>query len=252
MKRENTVSRDSIAGVWKRVVLVDGTGAEDRESDVYWIQASRLFADIRRHRRLTALVAGLTEEDLPFVDAFTGRLRQARDMFHWDAALRSREHQGPPDEGRLTWAGADLHEYGVHMEYFEQWTRVAEATADSFAVLLEDADHTRSAYVLSIGPYVFYGRVGLADRHANGGADVEFSLFEASPEGCRVVLTTADPRHTTCPVVEFSDVAQREAWISWPYAAGAKRREQWLVAALEDCGTPNAQATISPKGDEMR
>ncbi len=159
MTRETPVSRKDIMGVWRRVVLVDGMANEDRDSAVYWIQGARLCADIRQHRRVSALVGSLSAADLPFVDAFAGSLIDTGGTFRWEPALRRRDHGGPPDEGRLSWMGADLREDGVHVDYFEQWTRVAQVSTGNLAVSLQDPDRGDLAYVLNIGPYVFYACV---------------------------------------------------------------------------------------------
>jgi hypothetical protein len=235
MTSENPVSRKDIMGVWRRVVLVDGMGNEDRESAVYWVQAPRLCGDIRQHRRVATLGGPPSDADLPFIDAFAGNLIETESGFRWEPALRRRDPGGPPDEGRLSWMGADLREVGVHLDYVEQWTRIAQVGPGSFALSLQDPDRGSLAYVLNIGVYLFYAYVSNQTERRGAKIHSEFSLFEMLPDGPRPLLSTAAPEQAICPYVEFADRERRTVWLSNGTSGDGKNRELWLVSAVEDC-----------------
>jgi hypothetical protein len=226
MQHPPIVSRHDIAGVWKRVFLVDGDGVEDRESAVFWIQATRLCADIRQHRRLTLLVDAAGAEELPLLDAFAGELIEGDGTFCWRPSLQLRHRDGPPDEGRLSWDGANLREDGVHLSYTEGWTRIAAAVDGDYAVSLRHPETDRTAYLLHIGPFVFHARGGPADEAA-------FTLFELSGTAPRIVLSSHAAPEASVPVLSFADDARRTAWISDPRDGDGSR--PWLVTAHDEC-----------------
>ena len=234
-------------GVWRRVVLVDGMGNEDRESAAYWVQAPRLCGDIRQHRRVSTLVGSLSDADLPLVDAFAGHLTDTESGFRWEPALKRRDHDGPPDEGRLSWMGADLREVGVHLDYVEQWTRVAQVGPGSFGLSLQDPDRGSLAYVLKIGVYLFYAYVSGQSERQRAEIHSEFSLFEMLPDGLRLVLSTAAPEQAICPYVEFADRERRKVWLSRGPPGDGRDRELWFVRAVEDCGPREPVDAVSDR-----
>jgi hypothetical protein len=238
------VLRADLPGVWRRVVLVDGAGSEDRESVVYWIQSISLCGDIRLHRRISTLVGSLGEADLPCADAFVGNLVDAQGIFRWEPDRSWRAHQGPPDEGRLTWVGDDLEERGVHLAYSERWTRIAGMTPGQFAVRLHDPESLRVAYVLNVGAFVFFAVDDAPAAPGGAREGSEFSLFEVTRDGARTVLSTAEPVRAFCPRVEFQDETRRAAWLLSISAAEHRRGNLWLVGAMEECDIVRPEQSV--------
>ncbi len=206
-------------------MLVDEVGNEDFESQVYWIQSSRLCGDIRRHLRHSTLADLSRNGGAPMMDAFAGELIEMDGVFRWEPSLSYRDGKGPPDEGRLSWIGEDLHEEGVHSAYSERWTRISRASEHDFALALRHPERDRNGWVLRVGAFLFLARDFAGSR---SGTPTEFSLFEISPEGPRLVLSTVEA--ATCPSIEFADDARRTVRL-------AQHRgdvgELWHVAAIE-------------------
>ena len=237
MSQPTPVLRGDIMGVWRRVLLADGQGTEDRESIVYWVQAGHLCGDIRQHRRLSGLTGSLCQADLPSLEAFSGRLVEHDGVFCWQPTLSLLDQDGPPDEGRLSWLDGDLREEGVHRAYVERWTRVAEPQAGDFAVVLRDPVHSAVAHILQVGRYVFHARGGAAGRGSL------FGLFEMRPDGPHTVLATANGGG--CPHLEFSATRRDVAWLS----ADGGERATWLVDERDACSVaPSQPATNNPAG----
>ncbi|RWC61815.1 hypothetical protein [Mesorhizobium sp.] len=225
-KTATIISRGDLAGVWKRALLADEKGNEDRESIVYWVQGARLCADIREHRRASALAGAFREGGSPTMDAFAGELIDSNGTFRWEPVLRLNHVEGPPDEGRLNWIDGDLWEEGVHIAYSEQWTRIIEAAAGDFAVALDD-ERGRQAYMLKVGTFLFHALSGERGQ-------AEFSLFELKPGGVNLVLSTVGPGPVACPNIEFADLGGTSVWLS---AVGEnEQRVRWQVTQLDDCG----------------
>ena len=226
MTNDRPVSLAELPGVWKRMMLVDALGNEDLESQVYWIQSSTLCGDIRKHLRHSTLADLSSNGGAPMIDAFAGELIETDSVFRWEPSLSYRDRNGPPDEGRLSWMGADLREEGVHSAYRERWVRIAAASEHDFALALRHPHDDRQGWVLKVGPFLFFARqaVGTPTESA------EFSLFEVLPEGPRLVLSTVEAYGATCPLVEFADDARRTVRLSeQPGGIG----ELWHIAAIE-------------------
>jgi hypothetical protein len=203
MATDKLASRTELSGVWKRVLLVDEVGVEDRQSEVYWVQSRKLCGDIRLHLLHSTLADLKSTGDASRVEAFAGHLLGSEGDFRWQPSLRSWRDIGPPDEGRLSWIGDDLHEDGIHRAYTERWERIAVPTDDDFAVELHHPTDNALSVLLRVGTFVFYAR-GVPTESA-GGSEAEFSLFEMQPDGMRLVLSTVDSESATRPVIEVPD-----------------------------------------------
>ena len=224
MTHARLVTRAELPGVWKRSMLVDEVGNEDFESQVYWIQSSRLCGDIRRHLRHSTLADLSANGGAAMMDAFAGELIEMGGVFRWEPSLSYRDRKGPADEGRLSWMGEDLHEEGVHRAYRERWGRISPASEHDFALALRQPECGRNGWVLRVGRFLFLAR----DFAGSPSAAPEFSLFEISPEGPRLILSTVEA--ATCPSVEFADDARRMVRLA-DHAGNVG--ELWHVAAIE-------------------
>ena len=230
MANDTLVSGAELPGVWKRTLLVDEAGSEDAESEVYWLQSTKLCGDIRKHLRPSTMADLAANNGAPMMDAFAGELIETDGVFRWKASLSYRDPNGQPDEGRLSWIGDDLDEHGVHSAYRERWVRIAPASSHDFALALRHPEGGRQCWVVKVGPLLFFARE-LAP--APGGT--EFSLFDMAPDAPRLVLSTATPDQAMCPWVEFADDERRTVRLSpWTERAG-RAGEIWHVAAMEGC-----------------
>jgi hypothetical protein len=230
MTNDRPVSLAELPGVWKRMMLVDALGNEDLESQVYWIQSSTLCGDIRKHLRHSTLADLSSNGGAPMIDAFAGELIETDGVFRWEPSLSYRDRNGPPDEGRLSWMGADLHEEGVHSAYRERWVRIAAASEHDFALALRHPHDDRQGWVLKVGSFLFFARQAAGLPSTAPAENAEFSLFEALPEGPRLVLSTVEADGATCPLVEFADDTRRTIRLS-EQAGGVS--EIWHIAAIE-------------------
>ncbi len=238
MTNDKLVSREDLPGVWKRIMLLDELGDEDMDSQVYWLQSSSLCGDIREHRRHSTLADLSSNGGAPMIDAFAGELIQTPDAFRWEPSLSFRDRAGPPDEGRLSWIGADLYEDGVHSAYRERWARIAPASEHDFALALRHAEDGRQGWLLRVGRFLFFARQLATPSGAATGRHAEFSLFELLPDGPRPVLATGGIDRAACPNVEFADAARRTVLLSYPAEGAGAARELWRVAAME--GNPQS------------
>jgi len=233
MSDDRLVSRADLPGVWKRIMLVDEIGNQDMESQVYWIQSSRLCGDIRKHLRHSTLADLSANAGAPMIDAFAGELIETDGAFRWEPSLSYRERIGPPDEGRLSWMGEDLHEEGVHSAYRERWVRIAPASEHDFALALRHPEADRQARLLTVGRFLFFARQAVGAPSGAPAENAEFSLFDVMPEGPRLVLSTVEADRAMCPFVEFADDARRTVRLShWADQAGGAG-ELWHIVAIE-------------------
>ena len=225
MTNARLVTQAELPGVWKRSMLVDEVGNEDLESQVYWIQSSSLCGDIRYHLRHSTLADLSANAGAPMMDAFAGELIETDGVFRWEPSLVYRDRKGPPDEGRLSWMGEDLHEEGVHSAYRERWVRISRASEHDFALALRQPESDRNGWVIRVGAFLFLAR-DLAGLRSDGPA--EFSLFEMLPDGPRLVLSTVET--ATCPAVELADDARPMVRLA---EQAGDVGELWHVAAIE-------------------
>lgn len=229
MTNDRLVSRADLAGVWKRAMLVDEIGNEDFESHVYWIQSATLCGDIREHLRQSTLADLASNGGAPMIDAFAGELIEIDGTFRWEPSLSYRERNGPPDEGRLSWVGEDLHEEGVHAAYRERWVRIDAPSEHDFALALHRPEDNRQGCVVKAGRFLFFASQAVGLSLAE---NAEFSLFEWLGEAPRLVLSTVGTGRATCPFVEFANEARQTVLLShWDEARGSG--ELWHVAAIE-------------------
>ena len=229
MTNDMLVSRAELPGVWKRTMLVDEVGNEDAESEVYWLQSSRLCGDIRKHLRHSTMADLSANGGAPMMDAFAGELIETDGVFAWKPSLSYRQPNGQPDEGRLSWIGEDLDEHGVHSAYVERWVRIVPASPHDFALALRHPDGERQGWVMKVGPFLFFAREVAPAAEGK----TEFSLFDIAPDAPRLVLSTAAPDEAMCPWVAFADDERRTVRLS-PWAERAGRvGEIWHVAAIE-------------------
>jgi hypothetical protein len=131
-RRPMTPQMADCVGLWRRTVLIESDGSRDTAANVQWLQGISAFVDLRGPG-----------------EGFAGRLGQRGDIFEW-TRLIDLQPGGPPDAGRMSWAGETLVEVGVHAVYTEHWVREKAPAAPCWAVLLSGTD-AATALLVRVG-----------------------------------------------------------------------------------------------------
>lgn len=152
-------------GLWRRTLLVEADGSRDTGTNVQWLQGISMFVDVRGPG-----------------EGFAGHLDQRLDVFEW-TRLVDLQPPGPPDAGRMSWAGEVLVEVGVHADYSEHWERESGPTQPCWGLLLASDDAT--GVLVRVGE-----RFGWAYRSAGAG---EISLGVVDGTGWQIT-DSADAR----------------------------------------------------------
>lgn len=170
---------DRYVGLWRRSVLEDARGT-DTTTRVYWLQSGSLYADIRvpaaRGQATTPCV-------LTMQQGFAGRLEVKGAHLRWQRWLDYQPPGGLADLGRVHFRGQDLLvEEGVLVPYVETWERIAPASADRAAFVLQeeqfaaDTSRPRNGVLIVVGDWFMYAldrplplpaATNLAQLHAN-------------------------------------------------------------------------------------
>lgn len=116
-------------GLWRRLAIEYPDGSGDIETQVFWLQAGRFYADIRIPAGRPAIAeprsfAALGRESLSRLAAqqgFAGETAVHGDRCHWQRWLDYQPVAAAPDEGKLVFNGRMLVEYGLHSPYVEHW-----------------------------------------------------------------------------------------------------------------------------------
>jgi len=163
------IDLDALQGHWRRD-WIRAPGLDDATTRVHWLQAGRLFADIRvpLHRPATGparCLAEMAPADLAALlsaEGFAGHITLQGDVCTWQRAVNWRGFPCPVDAGRLWFdpAGA-LVEDGVHADYREQWQRQETGPLTGRQVRAEGM-----AGVLVTGPALFLLVLGGPDAPA--------------------------------------------------------------------------------------
>lgn len=166
-------------GLWRRRLL-ETPDRLDRSSEVYWLQTSLYYADIR-------LPAGWPERR-EGLDGFAGQLQVEGDTLTWQRWW-SITPCDTPDVGRMSGSGDLLEEHGVLQPYREEWERLCDHRLPSFALVRQGVDGP-SALLLGIGNYFM-----LAEPDAEQGCRVRFGFLRCQSGPWRVCGST-DPALT--------------------------------------------------------
>ncbi|BBY60730.1 hypothetical protein [Mycolicibacterium sarraceniae] len=163
------------AGLWRRTLLIEADGSRDTGTDVVWLQGLSLFVDLRGPG-----------------EGFAGQLDQRLDVFEWHR-LVDLKPAGPPDAGRMSWAGKTLVEVGVHADYTEHWER-EPGPAEPVWGLLVCAPDDGAGVLVRVGDRFgwAYQRAGIADV-ALGTVTGSAWRIEVSADPSRVG-TSVNPR----------------------------------------------------------
>ena len=120
-------------GCWRRRSLTLPGQPVDRTTDVTWLQASRLFVDLRIPAGRPDFSAcksldDCTSEQLRWLatqQGFAGHLEVYGDVYRWHRHLDLQPAQSVPDAGRMTQCRDGWTEIGIFTDYAEEWAHVA-------------------------------------------------------------------------------------------------------------------------------
>ena len=134
-----------LPGTWRRSLLQDDLGRQDRTTDVTWVQGPSAFGDLRQPASLDAVRATclrhLTPGDAALLaqqEGFGGILIRQADHFEWVRAIDYQPKGLRPDRGTLTWQGDTLVEAGFDVAYIEHWHRDSGRAIRASAVHLKN------------------------------------------------------------------------------------------------------------------
>ena len=157
---------ESLAGLWRRSLIVYPDGRRDTTTEVRWLQGVTLYADIRQpvsHVDFGSVecLNDLSHEDclqLAAQEAFAGRLGFDGRHFEWARWIDFQPASASADAGSLEWHGEVLVERGRDVNYLEHWHRDAAATQPCGALELRASGSEVKALFLRVGALFMFAR----------------------------------------------------------------------------------------------
>ncbi len=121
-----------LLGTWRRTLLQDEHGRQDRTTDVAWVQGPSVFGDLRQPASLDPIQATclrhLSRDEAVLLaqqEGFGGILIRQADHFQWTRSIDYQPKSARLDRGALAWQGDTLVETGYDVAYIEHWRRDA-------------------------------------------------------------------------------------------------------------------------------
>lgn len=161
-----------VMGLWRREVKT-APGFRDETTQVFWLQTSCRYADLRVRADRPGPRAGdglsaYSDEELVALaqtQGFAGPLEVSGGVCLWRRDLDCQPPGPLPDEGRYAVAGDVLIEDGIHRDYQEIWRRVPGVAGpfSSFRLTREDG---RDGLLVTAGRHMieFVARPGPAPQ----------------------------------------------------------------------------------------
>lgn len=125
------IERHDVSGLWRRSRIDWPDGRTDSETEVFWLQGPRLYADLRLPvgRPAGAPVRGLRDLDRTALRAmarqegFFGWFDVVDKVARWHRVFDYRPDTGIADCGALAFEDGILVERGIELPYIEHWER---------------------------------------------------------------------------------------------------------------------------------
>jgi hypothetical protein len=161
---------DWLTGLWKRLSIETADGQRDTETQVFYLQTSACFGDLRvpidRPDLKQANFSSLTQNDvfaLTRQQGFAGIAQFEQEQCQWVRYIDYQPPQAVRDIGLLYWQNDILIEEGVDQVYREEWQKVDDGARDYTALVLvapENAPHqaTWTASLVIAGDYFIYSQ----------------------------------------------------------------------------------------------
>jgi allophanate hydrolase len=155
-----------LTGHWQRSLLATADGRRDTTTRVSWLQAGRLYVDLRLPVPApeTPGVSCLRDLDrtqaraLAQAEGFAGRLVADGTWARWERLVDLQPAAPSPDEGRLVDEGDRVVETGRDGSYVEHWHRVPRPAVPLAAVLLRETSSGAPAVLVRVGDDVGWAR----------------------------------------------------------------------------------------------
>ena len=162
----DTVCLTDLAGLWRRTLIQWPGDPADTETEVFWLQSLKHYADLRipqgrPDRRAIACLRDLDWDMLRFMarqEGFIGHLDVVHSTGQWHRAFDYQPDRGVADRGALSFQGNVLVERGVDLPYVEHWVREPQAGQDTMALWLGTNDSLPIGCLMAAGDFFMYAR----------------------------------------------------------------------------------------------
>ena len=184
-----------LKGVWRRAWIRWPDGREDASTDVYWVQGSRCYADVRLPAARPDFggvrsFASLSKSQLEWLvsqQGFAGELRQEAGAWRWHREVNYQPPTASRDIGRLSYVDGSANlmlEDGVDEPYRELWERIdsGESTGGHALVLRPPAGLNARGLLVAIGDYFLMALDRRPPLPMDGSLERELGQTEASPQ----------------------------------------------------------------------
>jgi hypothetical protein len=154
-------------GMWRRSLLIQADGVHDSTSQVRWLQAQRLFVDLRQGAALPDFLQLRCLNDLTLKECtqlasqqgFAGRLGFDGDCYEWLRLIDFQPRSLLADAGRLWWQDEVLVEAGRDVAYVEHWMRDPTVVTRPLAALrLRDVEAGVAGLAVQVGTVFMFAR----------------------------------------------------------------------------------------------
>ncbi len=154
-------------GMWRRALLIHADGVRDATTQVRWLQAQKLFVDLRQAAQLPDFLKvrclnDLNAEEcaqLALQEGFAGHFNFDGDCFEWLRLIDFQPRGRFADAGWLWWEDEILMEAGRDEPYLEHWQRdPTVVTRPMVAVHLRDPQAGTTAVAIQLGTVFMYAR----------------------------------------------------------------------------------------------
>lgn len=156
------ITPDDLQGEWRRDWL-KAPGLEDHETAVHWMQAGRLYADIRipadrpdiGGARALAELPDAVLRDLMRAEGFAGVITVENDICTWAREINWHGRPVAVDAGHIAFDGGPdrLIETGAGADYAERWHRADTGPGHALRLRADRA----VAYLVTVGARFIFG-----------------------------------------------------------------------------------------------
>jgi hypothetical protein len=254
------VRLSDLPGLWRRTMIAWPDGRSDITTDVYWLQGSSHYADLRIPRGRPALGRTTCLMDLDWSmlrfmarqEGFIGHLEVCDGVAHWHRAFDYQPQTGFADKGRLGFENDILVEHGLETAYVEHWQREPQTTQEvAMLWLAADGSHAVGCLIVASGVFMYArGRAAPLPPHTTLSRllDDAASLDEAQVLfDCEISFGRRDGIGWT---IERSSLPFREGQTLWPHVTGdalrlsvndltpqgAATKRSWRITGWEGAG----------------
>ena len=158
-----TVSLRDVCGLWRRTQIAWPDGRTDADTEVFWLQGPRHYADLRVPAGRPACPGAtcLRELDWPMLrfmarqEGFFGRLDVVASVGQWHRAFDYQPDTGIADRGALAFQDGILIERGIDLPYVEHWSRRSGAGDVLALSLAAEGEAVRGCLVVAGDAFIY-------------------------------------------------------------------------------------------------